>query len=66
MNFIKDSGRKAQISLLLGDHFGDLTTLVDCYLPKAAIDRTSIRMTELLKARGLYPESFQDKSGDKK
>lgn len=63
MNFIKDSGRQAQISLLLGNHFGDLKTLVDYYLPKAAIDRTSIRMAELLKSRGLYPAAIQSKSG---
>ncbi|EKL9959871.1 SIR2 family protein [Vibrio parahaemolyticus] len=55
MDFINNCGRKAQITLLLGDHFGDLKTLVDYYLPKAAIDRTSIRMTELLKSRGLNP-----------
>ncbi len=63
MSFINDSGRKAQISLLLGDHFGDLKTLVDYYLPKAAIDRTSIRMAELLKSRGLYPAAIQNNSG---
>jgi len=63
MKFIDDSGRKAQISLLLGDHFGDLKTLVDYYLPKAAIDRTSIRMAELMKSRGLYPAIIQSESG---
>jgi len=63
MRFIKDCGRQAQISLLLGDHFGDLKTLVDYYLPKAAIDRSSIRMAELLKSRGLYPAAIQSKSG---
>lgn len=62
-SFIKDSGRQAQISLLLGDHLGDLKTLVDYYLPKAAIDRSSIRMAELLKSRGLYPATIQSKSG---
>jgi hypothetical protein len=65
MSFIKDSGRQAQISLLLGDHFGDLKTLVDYYLPKAAIDRTSIRMAELLKSRGLYPTAIQAEIGGK-
>jgi hypothetical protein len=64
MSFIKDSGRQAQISLLLGDHLGDLKTLVDYYLPKAAIDRTSIRMAELLKSRGLYPAAIQSTIGD--
>jgi hypothetical protein len=44
-------GRHAQVTLLVGDHFGDLKTLVDHYLPKPAIDRTTFRMAELLKAR---------------
>ena len=44
-------GRPAQVSLLVGDHLGDLQSLVDHYLPKSAIDRTTIRMADLLKAR---------------
>ncbi len=44
-------GRHAQVSLLLGKHLGDLSKLVDHYLPKPAIDRTTIRMADLLKAR---------------
>lgn len=44
-------GRHAQITLLIGSHFGDLQTLVDNYLPKPAIDRTTLRMAELLKSR---------------
>lgn len=44
-------GRHAQVTLLIGDHIGDLRTLVDHYLPKPAIDRTTFRMAELLKAR---------------
>jgi hypothetical protein len=44
-------GRPAQVSLLLGDHVGSLRELVDHYLPKPAIDRTTFRMAELLKAR---------------
>jgi len=44
-------GRQAQITLLVGDHLGDLRSLVDHYLPKPAIDRTTFRMAELLKAR---------------
>jgi len=43
--------RPAQMTLLLGKHLGDLRTLVDHYLPKPAIDRTTFRMAELLKAR---------------
>jgi hypothetical protein len=44
-------GRHAQITLLMGDHLGDLRMLVDHYLPKPAIDRTTFRMAELLKSR---------------
>jgi len=44
--------RPAQISLLIGSHFGEIKTLVDNYLPKPAIDKTTFRMIELLKARG--------------
>lgn len=50
--FYEKVKRPAQITLLVGKKFGDLETLVKNYLPKSAIDRTSIRMTELLKARG--------------
>ena len=44
-------GRPAQVTLMIGDHLGDLQSLVDHYLPKPAIDRTTIRMAELLRAR---------------
>lgn len=47
----EDLGRPAQVSLLIGDHVGDFRSLVDNYLPKPAIDRTTFRMAELLKAR---------------
>jgi hypothetical protein len=44
-------GRHAQVSLLIGDYLGDFQVLVDNYLPKPAIDRTTLRMAELLKSR---------------
>lgn len=54
-------GRPAQITLLIGDHLGDLQALVDHYLPKPAIDRTTFRMAELLKARwGTEPRATID------
>lgn len=43
--------RRAQITLLVGDHLGNLKELVDNYLPKPAIDRATMRMSELLKNR---------------
>lgn len=51
MRMYERLGRHAQITLLIGDHLGDLQALVDHYLPKPAIDRTTFRMAELLKAR---------------
>jgi len=43
--------REAQVSLLIGPHFGDLTTLIENYLPKPTLDTITGRMTELLKHR---------------
>lgn len=56
-------GRKAQITLLIGNHLGDLQKLVDNYLPKPAIDRTTFKMAELLKSR--WGTSQQDSSSTK-
>lgn len=50
--FYTKTKRPVQITLLLGSHFGDLKTLVNNYLPKPAIDRTTYKMADLLKARG--------------
>ena len=43
--------RSSQITLLSGDHLGDIQNLVKHYLPKPSIDRISIKMSELLKNR---------------
>ena len=51
MRIYESMGRHAQTTLMLGNHLGDFKTLVDNYLPKPAIDRTTFRMAELLKAR---------------
>ena len=56
--------RPAQISLLIGNHFGDLKMLVDHYLPKPSIDRTTIKMTDLLKARGIVEPERPDVSNN--
>lgn len=47
----KEFGRPSQISLLIGNDIANLPTLVEYFLPKPSIDRTSIRMSELLKQR---------------
>jgi hypothetical protein len=51
MKLYEKLGRHSQISLLIGNHVGEFQSLVDHYLPKPAIDRTTFRMAELLKAR---------------
>ena len=50
-SFLNRAARDAQITLLVGPHFGDLETLVDHYLPKPAIDKTTWRMVEMLNRR---------------
>src|SRR5262249_41462612 len=44
-------GRPAQISLMIGNHFGDLSTLVDQYLPTPAIDPITERKLSLHRSR---------------
>ncbi|HIK75729.1 MAG: fibronectin-binding protein (FBP) [Alcanivorax sp.] len=51
MQTYKEIGRPSQISLLIGPALADLSTLTENYLPKAAIDKTTFRMSELLKQR---------------
>lgn len=50
-NFV-ETINPSQATLLVGSHFGDLQTLVNNYLPKAAIDRISERKHSLLEKRG--------------
>ena len=51
MKTYKKLGRPAQITLLIGPHLGNLEKLVNNYMPKPAIDRTTFKMSELLKSR---------------
>ena len=58
MQTYQELGRPSQISLLIGPALADLTTLTEHYLPKPAIDKTTFRMSELLKQRmGTEPQS---------
>jgi len=43
--------RRSQVTLLLGSELADLRTLTSHFLPKAAIDRTTSKMSELLMQR---------------
>lgn len=49
--FCETVGHEEQITLLIGNHFGELGILVEHYLPKPAIDKTTWRMIELINRR---------------
>ncbi len=51
LKFYYESAHYAQMSILIGKNLGDITNLANDYLPKSAIDRTTIRMAELLQHR---------------
>lgn len=51
MKTYEELGRPSQISLLIGPALADLSKLTENFLPKAAIDKTTFRMSELLKQR---------------
>lgn len=51
LNFYQDSAHYAQMSIMIGGNLGEITNLANDYLPKSAIDRTTIRMAELLQHR---------------
>lgn len=51
LQFYNNSPHRTQISVLMGKTLGDITNLTNDYLPKAAIDKTTIRMAELLQRR---------------
>jgi len=64
IRFCDTVGKRAQISLLLGKHFGDLGTLVENYLPKPAIDQITIRKTKLEEQRGEAYKKTTEGGGD--
>ena len=51
MGIYESLGRNSQISLLIGPALADITNLTKYYLPKSAIDKTTSRMSDLLKQR---------------
>ena len=62
--FLESAGHEAQITLLRGPHFGDLSTLVKHYLPSPAIDRTTWRMVDLLNRRTPMKADAQGSEAD--
>jgi SIR2-like domain len=53
-NFLDDAGHSAQTTLLVGDHFGDLLTLTQNYLPAQSLERLTARQVEW---QGRHPDA---------
>lgn len=51
MKTFQEIGRPSQISLLIGPELANIVSLTNHFLPKPSIDRTTIRMNEILKQR---------------
>lgn len=56
--------RDAQVTLLIGQHYGDLQKLVDYYLPKPAIDLITCRRADILERRGEKPVGRSEGHGE--
>jgi hypothetical protein len=53
----------SQITLLIGNHFGDVRILTENYLPKSAIDRISDRKQKIVEKRGFdIPPKNEDEN----
>ena len=66
MKIFKEWGRSAQTSLMIGPALADFSTLSTYYLPKPAIDKTTFRMSELLRQRmGTADSSSQSDKSEK-
>ena len=62
INFYNDYGHKDQITLFIGEDIANIQALTNLYLPKSAIDKTSIKMAELIKQRiPTYEEKKEEK-----
>ncbi len=59
----RDLGRASQVTLLVGPSLASLQQLTETFLPKAAIDKASFRMGELLKQR--IGTTYSDPHADK-
>lgn len=62
--FVENTGRAAQISLIVGPQLAALQDLVEHFLPKPAIDSITQRQTDLLERRGRSQEGIEGQQGD--
>lgn len=54
----------SQLTLLIGDHYGDIRTLTENYLPKSAIDRISDRRNKIEKKRKITQIESESENED--
>lgn len=67
MDFYESATPKTQLTLLYGNHFGDLRTLVDLYWPKPSSHAAFLRVTEEIRDRSGVREDEElgdDERGD--
>lgn len=55
--FYENVGRAEQFTLLIGNHFAHIETLLDHYLPKPTIEPMAREMAEILRRRGSQSDS---------
>lgn len=55
----------SQLTLLIGNHFGDIRILTENYLPKSAIDRISDRERQIREKRGVNNEGNGEIDGQR-
>ncbi len=63
-NFVKESDRRGQISLLIGESIADLDTMVSRWLPSPAADRLHLSQARISRARNSGGPTAVDKDGN--
>ncbi len=63
VNFIEKCNL-SQLTILLGDHLGNLNNLSQYYLPKPAIDRITDRQAKIVEKRGKLNDSLKFSEGN--
>lgn len=62
--FGRECLRKEQLTVLIGEDLASIKNLVDNYLPKAAIDKISLRESEIFRSRSVSYEQNDNKTSE--
>jgi hypothetical protein len=63
-SFLSKAGHPQQVSLLVGEHLGDITNLTQFYLPRPAIDAVTLRRADILRKRDQTTIGEPEPEGD--